>query len=116
MKKILCFMICMVIIQSLHAQLVNGSFENWNTTLYSEPDLWFTPNKQTISKAGIATVTAVTGFSGSAVRMETTINGPDTLQAFISNTNGDPVMGIGGIPYAFQPTEITGYYRYQLAG
>lgn len=117
MKKALLFLYSLTVVSIASvAQLPNPSYENWNSIPYSEPVPWFTSNSQVIPFAGIAPVTQVAGFSGSAVRLETMVSGTDTLGAYISNTPGDPVLGEGGIPYAVQPIGITGYYRYNLQG
>ncbi len=93
----------------------NGDFESWNVRTYSEPDsMWYTSNPQSLSLDDSLTVWPVTGFSGHAIHIQTAIVGTDTLQAYISNTAGDPQSGKGGVPYSQQPTAITGYYRYNM--
>lgn len=92
----------------------NGTFENWNSTPYHDLDNWQTGNVWSVSQYGLISVTRVTGQSGYAVRMETKIVSGDTAQAYITNSQGDPSQGEGGMPYSQQPTAITGYYRYNL--
>ena len=106
----LLFLLCLT--TTVNAQLNNGSFETWNTTLYSEPQSWGTANEDAISRYGITPVTQVTGMSGSAIRIETFFSGPDFVEAYI--TNGDPFSGSEGIPCNQQPTAIAGYARYNI--
>jgi hypothetical protein len=94
---------------SVNAQIINGSFETWNTTPFSNPNGWSTGNQDGLEKNGSIPVTQVQGFSGAAVRMETMVNGTDTSFAYISN--GDPLSGEGGVPCWVQPDSISGYYR-----
>ena len=96
------------------AQVLNGDFEGWNSQTYSIPLGWDCSNGESVSGTGITPVTQVNGLTGSAVRMETSLAGNDTLQAYI--TIGDPMGGEGGIPCSQMPTAITGYWRYSLPG
>ena len=111
MKKLLPLLTFCLIIGNVYGQLPNSSFESWNSTPYDEPTGWQTGNHESVS-LGLIPVTKVAGTSGFAVRMQTTVSNGDTAQAYIAN--GDPGSGQGGIPFAQQPTAITGYYRYQL--
>ncbi len=113
MKKLLLLVFTFSFIHSIiNAQVLNGTFEAWNSTSYSEPIGWSTGNQEAISKLGIVPVTEVNGLTGSAVRMETMVIGNDTAQAYIAN--GDPGSATGGVPCSQQPTAIAGYYRYNL--
>ena len=95
----------------------NGDFENWTSHSYTIPDSgWYNSNLQSISMDDSLTVWAVAGISGQAVHIQTAIIGTDTLQAYVLNSQGDPKIGQGGVPYSQQPTSITGYYRYNLQG
>lgn len=71
-------------------------------------------------RAGISVATQVNGFSGSAVRLETTLAGQDTIESYLVNTPGtcsnDPSTWPGGMAFTEQPSAITGYYRYNLPG
>ena len=119
MKKHL--LILLLLAMQLHSHTAkaqacpNGDFENWNVRAYSEPDSsWYTSNSQSLSKEDTLTVWPVAGFSNQAIHIQTAIVGTDTLQAYITNTQGDPTAGKGGVPYSQSPTTITGYYRYNL--
>lgn len=100
-----------------YAQVIpNGSFEDWSTQSYEDPNTWFTSNREA---PGINSVTKVTGFSGSAIKIETKAdpkNQGDFIGGFISNTEGDPTEGEGGVPFSQQPTAITGKMMANLVG
>jgi hypothetical protein len=113
MKKLLLLLLLSILIGPLYGQLLNSSFETWNSTAYDEPNGWQTGNHESAS-LGLTPVTRTNGVSGYAVRMQTIAYNGDTAQAFIAN--GDPMGGEGGIPFAEQPTAITGSYRYNLPG
>src|SRR5256885_1635946 len=115
MKKLLLLFVFFSVNQLIvNAQVVNSSFEDWNSINYSDPGQWQCGNQQSIGHSGVSPVTQVNGYVGSAVRMETIVTGSDTAQAYIAN--GDPMSGSGGVPCAQQPTAITGYYRYNIPG
>ena len=111
MKKILLIVSLCLVLGTIYGQIPNSSFESWNSTPYDEPTGFQTGNRESVS-LGIIPITRVNGTSGYAVRLETIVSNGDTAQAYIAN--GDPMDGIGGIPFAEQATAITGYYRYQL--
>jgi len=95
----------------------NGDFESWNSTANYGPDSgWYNSNVQSLAVYDTLTVWSVTGFSGQAVHLQTAIIGIDTLEAWITNSKGDPSRGQGGFPYSQQPTSLSGYYRYNLPG
>ncbi len=94
--------------------VLNGGFESWTSIPFDEPNNWYSPNWQVVPQFGFAIDTKVTGFSNSALRMQTYIVGQDTLGAYITNTPGDPISGKGGVPYSQKPTALSGYYRYSL--
>jgi hypothetical protein len=111
MKKLLLLLFFSFVLATVYGQFANNSFESWNSTPYDEPIGWETGNRESVS-IGMIPVTKITGVSGFGVRMETLVNNGDTASAYI--TNGDPMSGSGGIPFAEQPTAITGQYRYSL--
>ncbi|MCX6292181.1 MAG: T9SS type A sorting domain-containing protein [Bacteroidetes bacterium] len=115
-KNFITLIVAVMFLTAANAQLPNASFESWNITPYDEPNGWFTGNPFSLQSHGVPVVTKVAGVSGFAVRMETMIIGADTLQTFISNSQGDPILGQGGIPYSQQPSVIKGYCRYNLPG
>jgi hypothetical protein len=95
----------------------NGVFESWNSTAYNDANGFNSANLKDLQKIGVASVSKVTGFVGSAVRIQTNVLGADTSDSYIINTNNpcsDPTQWKGGVPYSQQPTAITGYYRYNL--
>lgn len=117
MKKQLlaaAFLACAGAVQS--QTILNGNFENWSTISFDEPNTWFTSNREA---PGFNTITKVTGFAGSAIKIETKAD-PDNLGdfigGFISNTEGDPTEGEGGVPFSQQPTAITGKIMANLVG
>lgn len=93
----------------------NGGFESWITINNSGPDSgWNNSNVQSLVQADTLTVWSVPGYSGQAVHIQTAIFGMDSEQAWVINSIGNPMAGIGGVPYSQQPTAITGYYRYNM--
>ncbi len=114
MKKYLLIISLFFIQLSTSGQaILNADFENWSNFNYEEPPSWYTSNRESVP---IPTVAPVTGFIGQAARISTYILGVDTLAGYITNSSGDPIDGEGGTPYSEQPTDITGYYRYELPG
>ena len=101
---------------TVHAQVPNGGFETWTTTTYHEPTGWTTGNRQSLRRMGVAPVRLVPGFAGSAVRLQTIIAGTDTSDSYITNSNGDPLNGEGGVPFAEQPIGFRAKYRCSLVG
>ncbi|HNS11474.1 MAG TPA: T9SS type A sorting domain-containing protein [Bacteroidia bacterium] len=117
MKKSLLVISLLFIQLSVTGQAIqNGDFENWSNFNYDETVSWITSNRESVPAFSIPTVTPVGGFSGLAARIETYIIGTDTLGGYVINSTDNPIDGIGGIPYSQQPTDITGYYRYELPG
>jgi len=100
----------------LYAQLPNGGFENWTTVSYQDPVGWYTGNRHSVSRMGMAPVSRVTGHTGYGLRIETFVAGPDTSDPYITNSINDPLNGDGGVPFPEQPTRISGYYRCNLVG
>lgn len=115
MKKLITLIIIFAFSKAnLSAQLLNGSFENWSSVQYSEPEGWHNGNQESVPTIGAACVTEVAGVNGSAIRLETMVNESDTAGAFF--TNGDPMSGEGGTPCSTQPAAITGSIRYNIPG
>ncbi|HXP48840.1 MAG TPA: hypothetical protein VN922_02740, partial [Bacteroidia bacterium] len=114
MRKTLLILSILAQAQLFGQAVPNGGFESWTSTPYNEVSGWYSSNPQSLSMMGIANVTKVTGFSGSAVHLQTYISGQDSNFAYVSNSPGDPTQGQGGVPYSQKPTGITGYYRYNL--
>jgi hypothetical protein len=102
---------------ALQAQTVlNGAFESWKTSSFDEPGSWFTSNAE---NPEAITGTKVAGASGFAVQIETKADPKqpgDFIGGFISNTNGNPLQGQGGVPFSQQPTAITGKLKANLLG
>ncbi len=113
MKKLLLILSFCFILGTIYGQIPNSSFEGWSSTAYDEPTGFQTGNHESVS-LGLTPITRVNGTSGYAVRMETLVNNGDTAQAYIAN--GDPMQGMGGIPFAEQATAISGFYRYGVTG
>src|ERR1035437_10114592 len=118
MKKTVLLPLLVILLFSMktNAQtILNGGFENWNSLNLSDPLPWFDSNPQTISQFGVVTTTQVAGaYGGSAVHIQTYINGPDTAQAYLLNGIPGQQGFPHGVPYTQQPTGIQGYYRYSL--
>jgi len=85
----------------------NGDFEAWDSTSFEDliPP-WQTTNAQDYGIYNQATVTKVTGQSGSAVHVQTYLIGQDTVSGSMILT----------IPATQKPTTLTGYYRSNIAG
>ena len=118
MKKFLLFIAFAAANNVVTAQSCpNGNFEVWGAHNYNVLDSgWYDSNSQSISQNDTLTVWKVTGISGNAVHLQTSVIGLDTNQAYITNSLGDPMAGIGGFPFSQQPTAFTGYYKYNLPG
>ncbi|MCX6352136.1 MAG: hypothetical protein NTX03_09775, partial [Bacteroidetes bacterium] len=117
MKK-LFFVMMMLVTIMLSAQTVpNGNFEIWSSTQYDALTGWRTSNSESIPSYGVVTVTkSADSKSGSALKMQTYIYAGDTQIAYVTISDGDPGRGVGGMPYSAKPTNITGYYKYDLKG
>ena len=88
--------------------IVNGDFENWDSTAYTDLMLpWITENSVNLIKDGIIAVTKVPGKVGSAVRLQTYVKGKDTIVGTVI---------IGGAPYSQMPTGVSGYYKCHSIG
>ena len=117
MKKCLLIITLFLVQMTVQGQSIpNADFENWSNFNYDEPAFWFTSNMETVPAFSIPTVSPVVGFAGLSARIETYIVGLDTLKGSLSNTVQDILAVEGGVPYSEQPTELTGYYRYDLPG
>ena len=93
----------------------NGNFEDWTNRSYSTLDSgWYSSNASSMAMHDTLTAKSVPGFSGQGIHLQTAIMGLDTMFGYITNSYGDPMRGIGGVPYTQKPTAITGYYRYSL--
>jgi hypothetical protein len=90
----------------------NGDFESWNTKAYFNLDSgWYNSNIKSLSLHDSLTVWKVPGFIGQAIHIQTAIVGSDTLEAYITNSAGDPTKAQGGVPYSQKPIALTGYYK-----
>ncbi|MES2780475.1 MAG: T9SS type A sorting domain-containing protein [Bacteroidota bacterium] len=116
-KSLLALGLLTFLSYGVYAQsILNGSFEDWTTTQYDDLSNWANSNRETL-RSGIISVTKVSGVTGSAVKLETSLSSMgDTMGAFISNTPGDPLNGEGGVPFSQIPTAFTGKYKANMAG
>jgi hypothetical protein len=115
MKQITILLFAIVLNLSLGAQSIpNGDFEHWTNFHFLEPNQWLTSNVETIHKNEWITVVPVQGISadGHGVRMMTDGENGRVLSGFVSNTDGDPIEGQGGVPYHDRPTYLIGHMRY----
>ncbi|MBK8585992.1 MAG: hypothetical protein IPN88_11455 [Bacteroidetes bacterium] len=65
MKKLLLLIIVFTFSKEhVSAQILNASFENWNTVQFSEPDQWLSGNQESTSTLGNSPVTEVAGVTG----------------------------------------------------
>ena len=115
MKQIIILFLFVVLSARGNAQSIpNGDFEHWTNFHFMEPAQWMTSNVESIHKNEWITVVPVQGISavGHGVRMMTDGEDGRVLPGYITNTNGDPVEGQGGVPYHERPTYLTGYMRY----
>lgn len=115
MKKILlAFLISLPAILSAQS-IPNGNFEDWDITNYDNLTGWFNSNPESLRSVGkISAVKTSDSYSGSAIMLETVTDGNDMFPGYFVNTQGDPTDGEGGFPYAAMPTNITGYYKYDI--
>jgi hypothetical protein len=116
MKKQLLFILSLFVVGTLAAQtasIPDGDFEKWDSTLWQEPMFYFTSNSgNNIPIGAPANVTQTVPEHGVyGIQLSTLKFGPDTLFAYITNSNGNPVQGQGGIPYSQQATGVRFYYK-----
>jgi hypothetical protein len=120
MKKILLIAGAIAFHLNVNCQVIqNGSLEGWNSLPFENPAGYNTGNYRDIVGVGSPTITRVTGYTGSGLRIQTVVANGDTSESYIINTPSpcnDPPQWAGGVPYSQQPTALTGYYRYSLPG
>ena len=121
MKKTLLVLLFVYIAISSSGQTIpNGSFENWTSTTFENPQNYpQTSNSELFGQAGILNVvkTADAHAGSHAVKMTTVTS--KGMMAYITNSDPvndvDPATWTGGIPYTEKPTGIQGYYKYNVA-
>lgn len=93
--------------------ITNGGFETWSTTvLFEQASDWRTSNSEA---PGLNNTSRVAGASGTyGVRMETVVQGPDTVFGFALLGNIDNDLPVAGVPFTTAIDAIEGYYRYDL--
>ncbi len=104
-------------------QITNGSFENWTTTgTFTELNGWLSINNSTGSYPTYGTLRTTDAYDGTYAlelksgRFDLTASGwpiVDTAAMAIlgpvPTTNNPP----NGVPFAFRPSKLTFYYKYQ---
>lgn len=115
MKNLVLLLLIFSRINAFAQTIPNGSFENWNSTLYIQANGWDDSNRESLRKGNAITATRVAGSSGYAIQLQTLITQKDTMGAFIS-TMGDPMAGKGGFPYTQMPSSISGKYKCNTPG
>lgn len=117
MKKII-LIICLFLPQvtTQGQAILNADFENWANSSYDDLIDWSTSNYDAMHSYSVQNVAQFQGISGLSAILSTQVPGLDTLLGYVTNTLGDPLAGEGGVPYSDQPTELTGYYAYNLNG
>lgn len=102
---------------SLHSQAVpNPSFELWESDTTVRLNGWFDSNTWSQIIFGRPNVTPSNDAHGGnfGARLETIVPGNDTLYGYVTNTNGDPINGEGGIPYAQQPDTLHIWVKHDI--
>jgi hypothetical protein len=100
--------------------LPNYDLENWVDVNYLNPEGWYTTNSQVASQTFDAAQQSEDAYSGSyAIHLETvniwgTYNVPGYLS--LGELFFDDVDPVGTIPYTYQPTSMSGYYKYMPVG
>ncbi len=92
----------------------NHSFENWSPKTTENPYAWYTMN-EVFAGSNTENVTKTTDANSGqyAVRLETYLNGNDTINAYLSVGSIDFFNGtFGSIPYNATPTTVSGMYKY----
>lgn len=86
-------------------QLMNGGFEDWLSVQLEHPDAWETSNSEVFERGIDLNATKVSsGFNDTyAIRLETKGSSEEAIVGYCINGSGDPMEGIGGIPYSMQP-------------
>ncbi|HTB07512.1 MAG TPA: T9SS type A sorting domain-containing protein [Bacteroidia bacterium] len=115
MRKHLLFILSIFAAGTLAAQssVPNGNFEKWDSVLWQEPNFYFTSNAGNDIPVGapVNVIQTAPKFGTYGIQLSTIKFGPDTLFAYITNSNGNPIQGQGGIPYNQQATGVRFYYQ-----
>ncbi len=112
MKFPLLFTLAIFSFQLAKAQSIgNGNFEHWDSVQLDIPNDWFSSNDDYVS-GPVCLTKSNDSRSGYALKIETKSTGAgNRLQyGFITNQSGNK-LDDGGIPYAQQPTALTGFYK-----
>ncbi len=120
MIKKLSFILSLFVAGSLTAQtsIPNGNFEQWDSVISHAPTGYFSSNLNgNLPPNAPPNCTQGPAHHGVyGVTLTTTVFGKDTGFAYITNSNGNPAQGKGGIPYAQQAKGMRFYYECSLVG
>src|ERR1700722_15993569 len=115
MRKHLLFILSLFAAGTLAAQssVPNGNFEQWDSVLWQEPNFYYTSNSSNNIPIGAPAnvVQAAPKFGTYGIQLSTIQFGADTLFAFVTNSQNNPIQGQGGIPYNQQATGVRFYYQ-----
>ena len=105
MKRKITISLLIILSGLCNAQIQNGNFENWTTTNIDIPNGWHTSFREAFELNLQNNATQYTpGHTGNyAIRLETIVTSTDTVMAYFSNSQEDPMSGEGGVPYTMKP-------------
>ncbi|HLP13351.1 MAG TPA: hypothetical protein VK177_15545, partial [Flavobacteriales bacterium] len=101
------------------AALPNPSFETWTDVSINDPDNWDTYNTLMVSTGTINVEQTTDAAAGTYAAQLSTYYIPtwgDTIPGVLTNGIIDPMAGISTIPYAAEPANFSGQYKYVMSG
>lgn len=117
MKKIIYTFFLLLLFFQIQAQtIINGGFEDWQTSSISNPTGSVSSNTELLQRFGVSSTPSITkstdAHQGSfAAKLQTNIYGQDTMFGYIVfgkvGNNGPD----GGFPYTQKPDSITGWFK-----
>jgi hypothetical protein len=119
MRKYLFTLLLCCASLGLWAQAVpNPSFELWESDTTISLRSWYDSNLWSTASVGRPNVsrsaTAAAGLY--AVRMETIVQGADSILGYVGNSPIGSPLGAGGFAYAQQPDTLHGWVKHNLLG
>jgi hypothetical protein len=112
MKHAISFLILLLPVQAIFAQIANGSFENWSTLdIYDTPAEWSSSNQQPFYDANTVFQSSDASHGNFSAQLGVALNYGDTIAGFVAhgdlNTNT-------GIPYTDNFEAVVVEYKIDL--
>lgn len=116
MKHVYLFLLALGFSAQLWGQAVpNPGFENWDADTSDQLDGWYNSNLQALFAMGFPNVTPTAdAHAGTAVHMESYNPPSGFLFGYISNSPDDPMLGIGGTPWATDPDSLVFWAKHDI--